>query len=266
MAKSAESGVVGSDLAKYLDESQNVKENPGRKEEVAEALVPVKAPASAAARKLAKKAKASRKKFTSRPPAPSEKPKAAVPPPSLSTRPLESPDSASVPPTTTEAKPETAETPGLFIGTPEPVYPPGDIEAFVTIEDIPHLSLDYRDEVRVEKDEAEEDLPVLPPHLLPGAYTAFSGVRPEAIEFVDTCIFGAYITDAQAPASPLCHSEDESYYTSRGASPFACSPVVFSNPFETSETERPALFSALDQLFGQAVSPLSLSPYLTGNW
>ncbi|KIK99891.1 hypothetical protein PAXRUDRAFT_414321 [Paxillus rubicundulus Ve08.2h10] len=260
-------GVAGSDLAKYLED---VQEDPERKEEVAEAPMPVKASAPAAARKLAKKAKASRKKLTSRRPGPSEKPWTVVPPPSLSIHPSESPDSASAPPPTTEAEPEIAETPGLFIGTPGLMYPPGDMGAFVANEDIPHLSLYDCDEVIIEKEEADEGLPVLPSHLLPGAHSPFSGVKPEAIEFVDTCILGAYLADARAPASPPCHSNDESYYTcfSQGAFPFGCSPVVFSNPFETSDfsTERPALLSALDQLFGQIVSPLSLSPSLTGNW
>lgn len=95
-----------------------------------------------------------------------------------------------------------------------------------------------------------------PSHLNPGAHSVFSGVKPEATSFVDSCMLGAYTTGAQA--FPFTNFEIESYSSLDSALvPFG-SPV-FSNPFEpsTPTAGHLALLGTLDQLFGQSICPLT---------
>ena len=117
-------------------------------------------------------------------------------------------------------------------------------------------------------EDGEDFSAVFPSHLNPAAYSVFSGVKPEATAFVDSCVFGAYIADAVAMATPVPFTDfDIDPYSSLQSELVPLGSPVFTNPFEpsTQTAEHAALLGTLDQLFGQPISPFT-TIFPTENW
>ncbi|KAF8139935.1 hypothetical protein EV363DRAFT_1311173 [Boletus edulis] len=187
----------------------------------------------------------------------SKKQKTLLPPPPISTPLLQYPISLPVLPAT-EERSEPAPTPELLTRTPELVYPGDNAEEFVTTDDIPYLALDIRNDV-MDKGEDIDFHTFFPSHLKPAAYSVFSGVKPEASLFVDSCMLGAYTADPMAFTSAPFNDFDIGPYSSLNSELVPLGSPVFSNPFDpsTPTAEHAALLGTLDQLFGQPISPLT---------
>ncbi|KAH0838602.1 hypothetical protein J3R83DRAFT_6924 [Lanmaoa asiatica] len=191
-----------------------------------------------------------------------------LPLPSISTPPSQYAVSPPALPATEEGS-EAAQTPRLLIRTPELVHPPLNVaEEFVATDDIPYLSLDSYNDSMVKKS-IDDDLSTLfPSHLEPGAHSVFSGVKPEATSFVDSCVLGAYTAGPLVLPAPVPFTDfDIESYSSMEPALVPFGSPVFSNPFESSTptAEHSALLGTLDQLFGQPISPLTPIFY-TENW
>ncbi|KAG6371635.1 hypothetical protein JVT61DRAFT_9349 [Boletus reticuloceps] len=186
----------------------------------------------------------------------SKKQKTLLPPPPISTPLLQYPGFPSRP-SATEERSEPAPTPDVLTRTPELVYPGDNAEVFVTTDDIP-LSLP-RHPQRYDVDFHT----FFPSHLKPAAYSVFSGVKPEASLFVDSCMLGAYTADPMAFTSAPFNDFDIGSYSILDSELVPLGSPVFSNPFDpsTPTAEQAALLGTLDQLFGQPISPLT-----TENW
>ncbi|KAH7914460.1 hypothetical protein BJ138DRAFT_1177273 [Hygrophoropsis aurantiaca] len=154
------------------------------------------------------------------------------------------------------------ELPSPALATPELSYPE-PFEDFVPTADIPPLDLDGN-HGKIEKKEDDHELlyPVLPRSAAPAYDTCFA-IKPEAQEFMTNCMLGTYSYDIGddmfSPSTPGLSYDLPS--GSESGTPPTTPPAnypIFTNPFEKS----PFLFdrSALDELFGQSVSPMTVPP------
>ncbi|KAG1716799.1 hypothetical protein ID866_397 [Astraeus odoratus] len=154
----------------------------------------------------------------------------------------------------------------LYTFSPEPAYPLEDGEEFVATDDIPFLSLDDC----CDKTPTEcADLYSPPGVMAPANNTVLSGVKPEAIPFVDECTLTALNSYSSGPSTPFAIPTEHSFESLFSFDTAAYySPVVFSNPFEKTgrSNERSPSLMTLDQLFGQSISPLTPIPSVVEYW